>query len=497
MTIMGKTKNSQKKSRSAQQAAYEQRETARLERKHRKYRRTWLITVLCVVLAAGVIGGSFAAYQVIRQKGLLLHRHIAAETEHYEVNAAMLDYYFQEHVSSYLSYASTNSDVPCFDPEQPLKEQYYDEEAETTWFDYIMSTTMSTVKQTLTLCEAAYQAGFSLTDEECTKISSDAAETDLSKYQNGVRTEDVETVMTLQTIASDYRKQTFGSIEVTDSEIAAEAEENAHDYLMFSMLCYTFAWSEDADPAEIAAAGEHAKALSECKTREAFEAYVTDYEMNVNGQDAEKAAQIVRAMRMTTGFSSYSDDVQAWIETAAPGDTYILERESSYFTEVMMLVDTPALDTSACADMRVIYLSASNYGGDIGKTTETAEKIMQKCKDEGSTSASFAQLVPQYSSDSRTVQNGGLVQGYSRIRTAYGAETADWLFEAGRTQGDMFLCKRDSAVVIVFYEGRSERCGWENQVYQKLYSDKTAALNEELNAVTVTVYEEVQQEVKE
>ncbi len=494
---MSKKKQSPRRGSAQSKESYELREAQRLARKHKAYRKKWLIALGCVLAAAAVTVGGFFLWNVIRNRPRSLQKMTAAKTDHYSVNAAMLAYYFQGHIDSYLSFAASGTSIPTFDTAQSLRTQYYDADAGTTWYSYLMDYTMNTVQQTLKLCEAAYDAGFQLTDEEMTKIRSDAEAVDLSKYQEGVTTEDVEAVMTLQTIAADYQREALGGITVSDEEIRAEVSENEHDYLTFNMLCYTFAWTqaeaEAGATAHINAAKQHAQELSECTTREAFEAYVTRYETEERGATAEEAAQTVRAMRMMIGYSGYSDDVKGWIETAKPGETYILDSSDQYYVEVMMLLDEPALDPSECVDLRVIYLPSGNYNYDIDATVDAAEALIEQCKNAGSSESAFAQLAVQHSADTSTASNGGLVEGYSRMRTTYGAETADWAFESGRQPGDMFICKRSAAVAIAYYVGKNNRCGWENQVYQALYSSKNKEISAALVASDVTVNSEVQQ----
>ncbi len=149
-----------------------------------------------------------------------------------------------------------------------------------------------------------------------------------------------------------------------------------------------------------------------------------------------------------------------------------------------MLETEPALDTSDCVDLRIIYLT-ENTQGSMDAAKELAATIQQECRDSGSTPERFAELAQQYSESSTTAANGGLVEGYSRIRTTYGAETTAWAFDPARKQGDMFLCERDTAVIIAYYEGKNDRCGWENQIYAALLRQKNDALTSGVGSLSV------------
>lgn len=474
-------KKKKRLSNAESRAAYEQREQARLAKKHRRYRNIWLGIGGGICAAGLVIGGCIGVQKLVVRNGYCLHDHIAAQTEHYEINSAMLSYYFSQAKTSYDLFLKDNPNEEGYDPKVSLREQEYKEG--TTWFDFLMDSTMSSIEQTLKTCEAAYDAGFTLSAERQEEVRKDAAAVDLSALQKGVTREDVEQVMQMQAIARDYQQQRYDEIKITNEEIKTEAEKNERDYQMFSILCYTFEWQQG----EIMAGSEagrnkalaRADALAACKSKEEFEEYVKDYLEKETEYSAESREQQLRAMRLTTGYASYNDEVQKWVEGAKPFDTYIYKPENGTFAEVMMLLDRPALDNSECVDLRVIYLPASAYNNDIDATVKIAEQLMQECDKAEDSRTAFIERAGKYSMQANA-SSGGLIEGYSRVRTTYGAETADWLFEAGRKQGDMFLCKRESAVIIAYYEAENERCGWQNQAYSKLLNNRIGALSAEL-----------------
>lgn len=488
--MSGKKQNSSKRRRSANQPDAAKLQEARLRRKHEDYRNQWLYTGFGI---GGVLLLGCALYGFVNAGSVVggdLHKSVAAETEHCQVSAAMLAYYFQEHADSYLAYAASDSSAAAFNPEQPLDQQYYDAESQTTWYSFLMSNTMNTVQNTLKTCEAAYAAGYTLPEDVQAEIEKDADETDLSHYLSGVTREDVAQVMTMQMIARYYPEEAGREIAVTDAEIEAEAKANPESYEMFSMLCFTFGW-EEGDTAGEQAARDHAQALADTVGTAEYEAYARDYMENEEQLPAESIERRLIAMRMTSGYSSYTDEVQTWIRSAKPGETYLLESPQLHYIEVLRLETEPKLDDSDCVDLRVIYLAPAE-GETIDDTRRLAQNLMQQCKDAGGTPESFASLAAQYSKNSVLAASGGLVEGYSRIRTTYGAETAEWAFESGRRQGDMFLCERDAAVILAYYQGENARCGWENQVSAALLKQKNDALSAKLTGSEVRTDEKVQ-----
>ena len=93
-------------------------------------RNTILIIAAVVVIAAVVIG--LAIYANTSPTNTAMKSSVALSSEHYEVNGAMMTYFFY---SSYQSYASILSTYYGLDTSKSLKAQNYSDEA--TWFDYM------------------------------------------------------------------------------------------------------------------------------------------------------------------------------------------------------------------------------------------------------------------------------------------------------------------------------------------------------------------------
>ena len=221
--MSGKKKSNAKKRANAPRMNEAQREQARLARKHADYKNRWL------GIGFGIGGAAllcFALYGFVTADAVRsgdLHKSIPAQSDHCQVTSAMLSYYLREHADSYLAYAAETPGAPVFDTEKPLRAQMYNEAEGTTWYEFLMETTMNTVQETLRNCEAAYRAGYELPEDVQQQIAKDAAETDLTKYQAGVTEEDVASVMTLQMTSRLYMEEAKSEIAVTDEEVQAEA----------------------------------------------------------------------------------------------------------------------------------------------------------------------------------------------------------------------------------------------------------------------------------
>lgn len=100
----------------------------------------------------------------MQRSGILLHNRVAMSSEHFEVNNAMMDYYYVELEKSFFASGTDYLKRIGVDPNKSLKEQKY--QGDTTWFDYLMQTVTSNNEQMLVLLEEATAQGMTLDDTE-------------------------------------------------------------------------------------------------------------------------------------------------------------------------------------------------------------------------------------------------------------------------------------------------------------------------------------------
>lgn len=435
---------------------------------------------------------------LIRNSGILLRRKVVAETEHYQVTAAMFACYFRQCANSYLSAAEANSELSVYDPEISLKEQEYSNGE--TWYDLFADNTMSSVQSNLQLCEAAYAAGYTLDEQQLARCKTIAEQDDLSRYQKGVRLEDLEEATKLTLLAQEYQTEVRSQITVTDDEISAYYQEHRSEYLTASVLGYSFPWSAEGmlagDSSEMEAAMEAANGLAACETQQEYTEYVYRYLTDTKGMARTDAEQTAANLTITTFVRDLPQDVQSWLLNGAKrGDTQIFSKTEQLYASVYMLREEPAQDDSKAVDFRVIYLTAAELDG-IENAVSLAEELRTQVTENGGTSEAFAACAQQHSEDASTYANGGLVSGYSSTRTTYGDETAAWAFDRERQQGDMTLIQRSGAVLLLYFEGANPSTGWENQIKEDLYSSKVSEFRARCAEHEVTVYEKNYKDLK-
>ena len=483
-------KNNTKTSKEEQKATQRAKEAERRLAAEKAQKKKRLLTF------AG-IGGAAAAVVIagvciwMNTGSRALHHKVIAESEHYEVTAAMFACYFRQCADSYLKYAEQNEKLTVYDPSVSLKEQEYSNGV--TWYDLFIDNTMSTVKRNLQFAEAAYDAGYVMTEEDEADVKKIADEADLSRYQKGVRRSDLEEATRLTILADSFQQETKDQIEVTDDEVNSYYQEHQADYLTVSVMAYSFPWSPEGivngDYAEHDKQVAYAQELGECKTQQEFTDYVYRYLTGDLGKTREEAEQIAADVIMTKTITDYPEEVQNWVRGGAKqGETFVWPREDQCYAVTYMLRDEPAADDSKTVDFRVLYLTAADYDG-IENAVSFAEELRDEVLAEEDQSAAFSERAFEYSEDAQTYPDGGLVTGYSASRTTYGDEVAAWAFDRERKHGDMTIVSRPGAALLLFFENVNEGSGWQNQVQNDLYQNKLKAFTDACAAFEIRVQE--------
>ena len=246
------------------------------------------VAVIAVLLVASLllIG--------IQNTAVLLRTRTVLETEHYEVDGAMMQYFFRyqyqqqiQTYSQYLSFMSVSqlaqyglipNTAYAFDDEannayknapvlkddngKELKDangnKLYDSEAISlrggkiyTWWDYLMDAALKQVKETLVYCEAAYAENYKTLDSLNLEAKAEIDETmkDLKAtakaagyslnayvanlYGAGISAKDVRKCLEISYIASEYASLKNEEFEaaIIDKDIEDKYNANTKDYL--------------------------------------------------------------------------------------------------------------------------------------------------------------------------------------------------------------------------------------------------------------------------
>ena len=444
------------------------------------------IVLGCLLAAGGIVLGT---QLVLSHTGWLLHRRVAAQTEHFTVDQAMLCCYFEDCRQSFDRYLTENPQVTGYDPEQPLDKQQKDKK--TTWYDFFLDSAVDSVRSILQTCETAHEAGFALSADQIAECRQQAAEFDSSRCPKGVRTEDVEHSFTLRRIATEYRKQFFDAVPLADDDLAAYYAEHKNDYLSWDMLCYSFSWNGEEESKAKAAQDQAiagADELAKCKTPDEFREFVRAYV--TKERDAETAEAEVASLPRSGMGRQYAANAEKWVTEEHPAlyDTFTDLTLQSASVQVFMLMSQPEENNAPTADLRVIALSDRKYET-ADKALAQAEEIRKQVTD----AESFGKLAMQYSEDATTKYSGGKLEAYSGSNESYGTAAAAWAFDPARKTGDMMTDRADGVTLLFYYEQQNPHNVWQNAVHEDLYQQAAAKYAGKLRAVMLTENEEYEQ----
>ena len=469
---MANSKKLKKQSKPKQLPAHveKKREQERAAAKKAKRSRIWKrigIAAGAVVLAGGIAWGAIFAVQ---RSGILLHNRVAMSSAHFEVNNAMMDYYYVELEKSFFASGTDYLKRIGVDPNKSLKEQKY--QGDTTWFDYLMQTVTSNNEQMLVLLEEATAQGMTLDDTEKADLEQKLSQINLKDYATGVRMEDVRKAVEYSLIATKYSNKILADTKTKESDWEAYYAEHADDYLQLDAMSYAFTISEEGMTAEEAM--EQAKLLDQTTSKEAFEAWVKQY-LTGTGVAEDVATQTVEKCKTTGALSSFGDEVTAWAkaDTTKPGDTYIAQSDT--VCKVYLLLSKPARDEQLTVDIRHILLSTEKCGS-AEAALERAKAVLEEWKNGAANEASFAELAKQYSADG-SASSGGL---YEMVYPGEMVEEFDqWCFDESRKDGDTDIVETQYGAHVMYFVKHSLP-KWEADISGKLDNEGYKAAYDEL-----------------
>ena len=492
------SKGSQKKQNTAKQNQYAEikardaeKKAQEAARKKEAKKKKLRLAAMCGGAAAVLVLGFFGIRLLTLNSGSAMRKKVVAETEHFQVTAAMLACYFQQCSDSYLAYAAGDSEIAVFDKNISLRDQEYKEG--TTWFDMFMNNTVKSMQNNLQLCEAAYQAGYSLDEAEKERCRTIAQQAEIENYPKGVTREDLEAATELNILADNYQQSVRNNILITDEQIQSYYDTHQAEYLNVSTLGFTFQWDQkgivEGDLAEHDAAVAAANELAACKSQQEYSEFVFRYMTEKKDAERSDAEQIAGDLVISKLIREYPEELQEWIRGGAkPGECTMLLHEDQCNAQVYMLREEPAPDDSKTVDIRVLYLSAADYDGS-DKAAAFAEELRDQVAESENPSGTFAELAYEYSEDAATYPNGGLINGYSAQRTTYGDEISAWAFDRERQPGDMTIVQRTGAVLLAYFEGGNSESGWKNSVRNDLYNQELSAFKQKYQSNAVTLNE--------
>lgn len=468
----------------AQERAEKQKEREKLRRRQKRIKIAAAILVPCfaVVLIGAIVLGSLSA------AGKFLRSTISVTSDSYEIDNAMMSYFFNSQVQYYLSNTSSSS----IDQTKSLKSQKYSDSQ--TWFDYFMASTKAQVQQLVVLAEAAKAEGMELTAEEKESIESQLNAIDqqaqaqgttfnkyiASIYGNGVTREDVQRCLELYTLANSFYEQKYNGFTYSDEVLESYFEENQQTLTVYSYKSYTINAEFDSDASDdvkneaLAAAKASADELAACTTSEAFDAWVEAFLKETGEDDEEEIAKTLEStLNEDTTYSSSSEIAKwAYEDGRKAGDTKVIEGTNKY--TVALLVKAPAREEYLTKNVRHILFTEDTYGSAEAALNQ-ATTVRKEFSNGEQTAEAFGALAEKYSEDTGSSTNGGQ---YLNIRKGQMVEAfEDWCFDEARTVGETGIVETDYGYHLMYFEGDGD-IAWKAKATEAKRAEDYEALYE-------------------
>lgn len=468
----------------AQERAEKQKEQEKLRRRQKRIKIAAAILVPCfaVVLIGAIVLGSLSA------AGKFLRSTISVTSDSYEIDNAMMSYFFNSQVQYYLSNTSSSS----IDQTKSLKSQKYSDSQ--TWFDYFMASTKAQVQQLVVLAEAAKAEGMELTAEEKESIESQLNAIDqqaqaqgttfnkyiASIYGNGVTREDVQRCLELYTLANSFYEQKYNGFTYSDEVLESYFEENQQTLTVYSYKSYTINAEFDIDASDdvkneaLAAAKASADELAACTTSEAFDAWVEAFLKETGEDDEEEIAKTLEStLNEDTTYSSSSEIAKwAYEDGRKAGDTKVIEGTNKY--AVALLVKAPAREEYLTKNVRHILFTEDTYGSAEAALNQ-ATTVRKEFSNGEQTAEAFGALAEKYSEDTGSSTNGGQ---YLNIRKGQMVEAfEDWCFDEARTVGETGIVETDYGYHLMYFEGDGD-IAWKAKATEAKRAEDYEALYE-------------------
>lgn len=462
------------------------------KRKQEKRRRAsggLATAVACIVLVVVIVGALI--FNAMNTRGVFLRWTDAMSSENFEVDAAMMNYFYNDYLmnwystySNYIAYGLVKVDFS-----KNLKDQQYGTGYESSmfgtfdgsWYDYFLTVVKNQVTTYIEYAEGAKSEGITLTDEDRKEIDevinnlNESLKSNNAKYSTwygkGVKESDVRKCYELIYLASRYSdklKEDFDKI-LKDNDDPVKKYPDDHksdfysaDYLSFTITEKSSDYKNDIEfDKAIADAKARAEKIAAAKDADEFLALVKEYTESVKEEEstdadtkdtkAEESEKTVEDYKHTISYGT-SSELEKWIfeSDAKANDGKVIEEKKT--EEVTEAGTTTESDTKATTTKKTItvynvtaylIINPSSLDFDLTKdlgyviTTDKAiaESILATFKADKMTSEALAEIgnkeKEKLDSESKTELYSGAVEkahpGY--FAQSYGA-IDDWLESA-------------------------------------------------------------------
>ena len=391
------------------------------------------------------------------------------------------------------------------DTGSPLSEQIVggsteDGEEPQTWDDYFKGAAVNTMRYVTAMNAAAQAEGYVLSEEGETVFESTVSGMKSQAAASGVSYEGYlkslygslmteacfETNLREQLTANYFAQEHEDGLTYTDEDLLARYEENPQEFDAVSYELVTLDGqaesTEDGDGNTVEPTEEEEAAALEA-AKEAAQAILDGYE--AGGDLEELAGEYEDIADYTTSDEAYYSDGVTYLEWCfedgrADGDCTITENTASQRIYVVVFHSRFQSERPGISDVRHILINADSVDDAEGSevSDEEIKARAQEILDSwDGTEDGFIQLVEEYSQDTASVPDGGLIADITSGSNLV-QEFKDWALEAGRQPGDTGIVSSTYGYHIMYYKDGTPM--WKYDVESTLLREDMTAWEEEL-----------------
>lgn len=471
-----------------------------------KKRNTVIYTVIGVIVAVLVVA------LLVWHSGFFQSRTTALTVDGRNYTPGEVAFYYNSAKQQNAYYLSM---MGMYDTSKSAKEQYYDEAAGTTYYDYFMDNAKNQIVYTKTLADAAKEEGMTLSEDSQASVESQinsyksqatqagypSLNSFLKAYFGPYMNQNVlRSCLEESYLANQYRQAHSDSLTYDDAALQSYYEENQNSLDTFEYRSMFFSGTAesttDADGNTVEATEEEKTAAMEA-AKEKADALLAQVE---GGESFDNAANDLLGEEPNLTYdgqqsvlgSSLNSAISEWLTDSArkAGDVAVVDSTSGYY---VVQFDNRFLDENDIgqADIRHILVKAEVAEGAEEPTDEAKEAAKEKAQsilDEfeagDKTSESFAALANEYSEDPGSNTNGGLYEDVTE-NTSFFQGFLDWIFADGRKAGDTGLVENtqtDQWGWHVMYLDKVDNPQWKVTADNALRSADMSAWTKELTS---------------
>ena len=403
---------------------------------------SWAINLITIAITALILVS--VVLSIMSANGVFGRMQTALKSEHFRVDANMMNYYFRTQYDSFVQNNSSSLSYYGLDTGVSLKEQYIGgsegEDAE-TWFDYIMGQTTMQVEDILVYCEEAYERGMELDDADKEYIDEQIAmyETYAQLYQysnansylaamygKGMKEKDVRNAMELMTLASKCSEVIGEEVNdsILDSEIEAEYASNKLNYDRVDYHYYTLSVSYDDIVVDVLGKKDYKAEEVEAKSAEIIEKYKQEIEFTRINAELLKNAKTKDAFETAIAGYVVEDIYDEYYESYITSDDVATdelpsEEEIEAVRQALIAYITDIVIKGEKLDTAKVAVDNKVVGTDFAVNEKYAKVLVD-----------YAEVVVEYANE--TIESA-FVSGAKYSDTD---EIIEWAFEEGRVAGD-------------------------------------------------------------